>query len=273
VGIGLMVVLVILWREIRRTIAGGAGSSQLIAQFVSGIRPRFFLLVGMLATLMTALVLTGSRGGIAATCIGVLALGVSLIIVYRNWLAALAMAAVVAGGFALVGALGPDHLGSRIAAMPVEGQHRAALHGQAFTAIGERPIFGTGLGTYRDVYNLYKDFRLPFWTLPTDKAHNTYLELAIEGGLPALILTMLVFLMLIRRCLIGLLTRHQELALPALGLAVTALVGAHALVDFSLQIPAIAATYAYVMGIACAQSWATQSERAARALGADERLP
>lgn len=273
VGIGLLVSLVLLWREFGRATASGPAGAVAIRAVFAQIRPRAFILIGMAATLATALLLTGSRGGMAATCVGGVVLILALIVVHRHWLAVATTAAIVAGGTLILGAVGLDRLEGRFAAMPIEVQHRAALHAQSITAIGDRPIFGTGLGTYRDTYNLYKDYRLPFWSLPTDKAHNSYLELAVEGGLPALAILVMVFALIVRRCLIGLFRRRQELALPALGLAVTALVGAHAMVDFSMQIPAIAATYAYVMGAACAQSWPTQAERAAAALGSTDRMP
>ena len=46
---------------------------------------------------------------------------------------------------------------------------------------------------------------------------------------------------------------------PGLGVATTALVAAHSAVDFSLQIPAVGVTYAFILGIACAQSFPSES--------------
>jgi hypothetical protein len=42
-----------------------------------------------------------------------------------------------------------------------------------------------------------------------------------------------------------------------LGLGATALVAAHATIDFGLQIPAITVTYLFLMGAACGQSFNT----------------
>jgi len=36
------------------------------------------------------------------------------------------------------------------------------------------------------------------------------------------------------------------------------LIALHAAADFSLQVPAVAATYAMIMGAACAQCWSTR---------------
>jgi hypothetical protein len=59
-------------------------------------------------------------------------------------------------------------------------------------------------------------------------------------------------------CLRGVWVRRRNWIYPAIGVAATVLVGAHALVDFSLQIPAVAYTYALIMGVAVAQSLPTR---------------
>ena len=43
--------------------------------------------------------------------------------------------------------------------------------------------------------------------------------------------------------------------------AASVLVGVHAMVDFSLQLPAVALLYALIMGVACAQSWSSVDTR------------
>ena len=59
-------------------------------------------------------------------------------------------------------------------------------------------------------------------------------------------------------CLRGVWSRHRHWIYPAIGFSASILVGAHALVDFSLQIPAVAYTYALMMGAAVAQSLPTR---------------
>lgn len=39
-----------------------------------------------------------------------------------------------------------------------------------------------------------------------------------------------------------------------MGLAITALIGTHSLVDYTMTVPAIAATYAALLGVACSQA-------------------
>ena len=58
-------------------------------------------------------------------------------------------------------------------------------------------------------------------------------------------------------CLVGARRRRRDALYPALGAAATALVACHALVDFSLQIPAVAAWFATLLGLGYAQSWSS----------------
>ena len=39
-----------------------------------------------------------------------------------------------------------------------------------------------------------------------------------------------------------------------MGLAITALIGTHSLVDYTMTVPAIAATYAALLGVSCSQA-------------------
>ncbi len=57
------------------------------------------------------------------------------------------------------------------------------------------------------------------------------------------------------RCLVGARVRRRNAVYPCIGVGATVLIATHATVDFSLQIPAVAATYALLMGAAVAQSW------------------
>ena len=42
--------------------------------------------------------------------------------------------------------------------------------------------------------------------------------------------------------------------IPCMGLAITALIATHSLVDYTMTVPAIAATYAALLGVACSQA-------------------
>ncbi len=112
---------------------------------------------------------------------------------------------------------------------------------------------GTGYGTYPDVIEAWRANDPDIFTV-WEKAHSTWLENALELGLPAAAALHLSVLWLALIAFSGVGERRRNRAFPALGVAATLLVGLHALVDFSLQIPAVAVLYAFIMGLAVAQS-------------------
>ena len=68
-----------------------------------------------------------------------------------------------------------------------------------------------------------------------------------------------VIAMLFLICIRGLRQRGRDWIYPATGISATVLVGIHSYFDFSLQMPAVAMTYACILGIACAQSYSSSS--------------
>jgi len=60
-----------------------------------------------------------------------------------------------------------------------------------------QPLWGFGPGTFGDVYPTYRSGFL--WNTVTDFAHNEYLQVAAECGLPALLLTLLLLWSLLTR--------------------------------------------------------------------------
>ena len=87
-----------------------------------------------------------------------------------------------------------------------------------------------------------------------DKAHNSYLEFALEAGVPALVLMIGVLGGLTALSAHGIWKHRENRLFPCIGVAAAALVASHAVIDFSLQIPAVAVIFAVLLGIATAQS-------------------
>ncbi len=104
----------------------------------------------------------------------------------------------------------------------------------------------------QEVFRFHRSETIP---KPLAKAHNTYLENALELGIPAAMALFGTVAALFGRCLIGVRVRRRNAIYPCIGVGATVLIATHASVDFSLQNPAVAATYALLMGAAVAQSW------------------
>src|SRR5690606_24211042 len=130
---------------------------------------------------------------------------------------------------------------------------RRQIYELALHAIGQRPLLGTGLGTFGQIFRMLRDEDFGPQEAAYDVVHNSYLELALEAGLPATAMLYLALLLFFLALLLGVRTRRRAVIFPCGGIATMAMLGLHAVVDFSLQIPAITATFAFICGVASAQ--------------------
>ena len=115
------------------------------------------------------------------------------------------------------------------------------------------PLLGYGYGTFADVFPMFRDQSVTTWGM-WEQAHNTYLE--VFQGLGLLFGSMLVasVIMLVLPCVRGSIVRQESEEIPCVAASVGFLLGVHALVDFSLQMQAIAITFMAVLGAGVAQS-------------------
>jgi hypothetical protein len=215
------------------------------------------------ATLTLALLLTGSRMGalcgVAGLAVLLGAAAIARVIPRRQ---TLIMLALLCTGFLAVlafhGGVFVDRLNAKTLATDTDA--RADLYALTLHAIGDNPVLGTGLGTFPDVFALYRDDR--FDTLgPIGKAHNSYLGNALELGVPAAILLLGSLAVMVETVAVGLFRRKRGKLFPVLGLAALTAVALHSLADFSLEIPAVSVTFAAMMGVCCAQSFGTRKRK------------
>lgn len=269
-GVGLIVVLALLVQVLREN-----GTYQLMSQtdfiyFAESVTPGFFFLSVASLVLATALVLSQSRGGLAFTCLGVGVLVTALAAARAIRFAAAGVLGVVllAAGIFVVTYSGERLMGRFIETEQSGGAPgREVVHGLAWRAIEDGPVVGRGLDTFTHVFQLYRDANTP-WPVPThDKAHSLYLEMAVEGGPIALAILLAMSAGLIAVLVRGVLVRRRRVIYPCVGLATTALLGGHAIIDFSIQIPAIAVTFAALLGVGFAQSFNTHTARHERNRG------
>lgn len=251
-GIGTVCALAVLAgimvRQMRKQ--GGPGSRRLegmISLLFGAALPWFICALVLLA----ALVMTGSRGGVVAALAGIGSMAIL-------WLAAarrrgrfsavftLAFAGVVLGSFVL--AFGRPLL-LRFEEKGFDDSAREASTAIVLSAIQDAPLLGSGFGTFPQAFTLYRTDSLnPAHAY--DKAHNTFLENAMELGIPvSLLLYAAIGLVLLLMARLMFRQRHGHDLLAA-ATACVALVSLHSVIDFSLQIPAINATLAFIAGTA-----------------------
>ncbi len=217
---------------------------------------RAWLPLGALIVMTAALILTHSRGGFLSTLAGGVVLLLSLNQRRRigtrrsRWVLASALAVALAAFF-ITNEVLLERLDQSTAGM----EERLSAYDLAVDGVEDNPLLGFGYGTFGDSFRLYRDESLAGFY---DRAHNTYLENIFELGWPAAGALFLCVAWLALVCLRGVRERGRDWVYPATGLAATTLVATHALVDFSLQIPAVALTFSAILGAACAQSHSTR---------------
>ena len=253
-GLTLLAALSLFLERIRHLLAIDGSWRRKTALVIEHIVFQSRLLTAAIITTTLALVLTTSRGGIFASLFALSALLI-LQMPHRRGRdrQPLAIAVLIVVGTAIVAGGGNfiDRLERQ--GLSLETDLRSTLFSTTIEAIKSAPLKGTGFGTYENAIEPYRANDPQIFAL-WEKAHNTYLENALELGLPAALALNIAIFLLALIAYRGVRARRRHKSFPALGVAATLLVGLHALVDFSLQIPAVAVLYAFMMGLAVAQS-------------------
>lgn len=225
------------------------------------VRPRWYWLLGAALAYVT-LILSASRAGIFATGVGVVSMLLAL--AYARRALRLPILVFLAGGLLLSLAaanLAGDTLGSRLTDLSDDHASRSLIFRHTRQAIAEKPLTGHGVGQFETTFSttLQQPSSLAV-SGKIDHAHNTYLETAANLGLPAALLLAYALLACVVFLAQGVRRHRRSIIWPALGLGVLALTGVHATVDFSLSIPAVAATAAALVGAALARSISGEGE-------------
>lgn len=235
---------------------GGAESEdrrQALRRFVEAFTSSGWLFTIALLLCATALIASQSRGGAIAVAFGI---AVLFALDYaRSHRGGRATLALVGLSLVFVLAISASGLFGRLVAAPAE-ESRFRVYGALVEGIEIRPLLGHGLGAFNDAFRAFVP--LAQANAEWGAAHNTYLELAFELGLPATILLCLALILIGLQVAYGALTRQRHSVVPLAGIGCASAAALHSVFDFSLQIPAIAAAFAFIMGLAWVQSFSTR---------------
>ena len=193
--------------------------------------------------------------GIIATALGLCILGALTLRRRKNGSTEQREAIIVFGALLVAGtflAFGDLFVG-KITQQGWYDAGRMQVYAITLGSILHAPLLGYGYGTFADVFPMFRDQSLGTWG-NWDMAHNTYLE--VFQGLGLLFGSMLVasVALLGLRAFKGAITRRQNETISCVAASVAVLIGVNALVDFSLQMQAIAITFMAVLGAGVAQS-------------------
>jgi O-antigen ligase len=196
-----------------------------------------------------SLILAHSRGGVIALCIGLLLAMLLLFFRRRQWW--------ITVGFAAIATTVIVYLisrGGRLASQGFFDDARLLVYRSCLEAIWQRPLLGSGAGTFADVFPAIRSRELSNWGV-WEHAHSSPLEIAVEMGLP--VAAMVVAAALAALYILGRAARRSDArSRPLLAgiAAVTALGYTHTVIDFSLQIPGYFILFCMLVGCGVAQA-------------------
>lgn len=142
--------------------------------------------------------------------------------------------------------------GQAIARMEARGidAARLCIYAASLDAFRDNWLFGTGFGTFDSVFPMY---RHPDCSTPYDvflRAHNTFLEGLVGFGIVFVPVVLFVYSHVVGNLIHGMRERRRRRHVPVVALGAVVLVTLHGIVDFSLQIPGMAAYFAAYLGAA-----------------------
>jgi O-antigen ligase len=215
---------------------------------------KFVLCLCISVVLFVALIFSRSRMGILAASASILIMFGFAVISRRQGKASLvffAVFAVLSLGLAIW--IGPGPIVSRFENVGQEysslDQSRLSIWRDAVKLIERHPVFGTGLGTFPVAFT---SVQTAFLGQFVNHAHNDYLELASDVGVPAALMLFATFVFILARATRVFLRAagnfDRAIALGCVGSIVAILL--HSLTDFNLYMPANALVFSAVLGLA-----------------------
>ena len=228
-------------------------SIRLLLLVPSNERAVFTIILHSVAGLVcfVALLLTGSRGGLICTALGLL---VAIVLMVSNRLRPRLWYVAAFASVALALIAGWLSQTSRIGSKGLFDDARWSVYEYCIEAIRRRPLLGAGAGTFADLFPSLRADGFSGWGV-WDYAHSTILEIAVEMGIPIAAMVALAatasLIILARAALRS--ADHSRSSLAAIaGIAVLSYL--HSIVDFSLQIPGYLIPFAVLLGCGLARA-------------------
>lgn len=214
----------------------------------------FYLTVFIICFL--ALILSGSRAGTGATVAGIAVLVTLSMLPADSGKRTLGLLVpfLVVLGFGIL-AISGDFLTGRFVSDEFATNERFFAYSDVARALPDFSMTGVGFGAFSQGYPVYRGEDVGHVRFMLE---NTYLEMAFELGIPMALLWFGLLGSLLFRCFRGALQRRRNHIYPMVAASCGVLAAAHAALDYSLQIPAVALLFAAILGVGVAQSWPTR---------------
>ncbi|MBN2752080.1 MAG: O-antigen ligase family protein, partial [Rhodospirillaceae bacterium] len=236
------------------TIGPGARIERLLSRVIPWLFVSVFLLLAVLAS--------HSRGALlvtlAACLVLIVAAAVGGLLRARHAVVWIVATGVIVGTVVLADG---DVTVSRLWGEGDWSGDRPNLLRLTWAAISDAPFVGHGVGAFEQSFYPYRDLSLPRDVI-YGHAHNAWAETIMALGWPAGGCLLMAIIAVVFVCAVGVIRRRQDQIYPAWAVSVAFLLGLQAVIDFTVQIPALAALLAYILGIGYAQSWSQRNANA-----------
>jgi len=219
--------------------------------------------VSLAAFLLVGIAVVGSLAGYGLA----LPAGFASLLIYRRaaygavggrWLAGLGILFAVFLGLALLGPVSSQSLSEERSASP---SSRATLAATTAKAVAANFPAGTGLGTFAEIYWTFQQPD-PMVREYANHAHNDYLEIALEMGLPGALLVLCFILWWARASFAAWTSDAEGGGLGRAGSVMIGVVLLHSIVDYPLRTSAIASVFALACALLLPYSGARKQARA-----------
>ena len=262
-GLGLIAMCGLILRRYRNKVTfAGENIGFWISSFIEASGQMGAVLLCGAILIFVALLYTVSRGGILATGLGLSVLGL-LWFGQRNMQSvrlrktAISRAVIVMLAMLVVGSVAflvfGDIIFGKVAEQGLRDDQRMAVYTITLRSILVSPWLGYGYGAFEDVFPMFRDQSigiLDIWR----QAHCTYLEVFEGLGIVFGSMLLVSVFLLVWKCLTSAVVYRKGAMVCCVAASAAFLVGVHALVDFSLQMQAVALTFMALLGAGVAQS-------------------
>jgi O-antigen ligase len=215
---------------------------------------KLVLSLAVSVVLCAALIFSRSRMGILAAAASILVIFALVAISrFHGRVGSLLAASFIILSVCLALWIGPGPIVSRFQTVGEEyslgGLSRVSIWRDALPLIKRHPLLGTGLGTFPIAYT---SGQTAFLSQFVNHAHNDYLEIAADLGIPATLILFVSILFILGRVIRSFLSAERDferaVALGCVGSIVAILL--HSFADFNLYIPANALLFSAILGLA-----------------------
>jgi O-antigen ligase len=227
---------------------------------------------GMLLILagLTLVVVVGVfvNGSLAAFGLSIPAIAATVLMILNSrkkrlprWILPLLGLAAVASVAAVFSAPFGNDLTSQEASTQNESRYTAFIRTAA--AAGDFFPTGSGIGTFQQIYPMYED-PAAVTRLYMNHAHNDYVQLALEAGLPAMLL-ILLFLFWWSKRVFHIWSMERPSPFAQAATIATGVILAHSIVDYPLRTAALSALFAVCCGLMADLREASKASRDGKA--------